>query len=274
VIFKKLLTRRSKKSSEVKRFLKPYPNDFTFKCDNSISLLKKAKGDSEKILASQAEQLFLDSIEWINNGLEIELESFLKLIQAIKIYVPGDFWLEGNPFRVDYDLYTEGIRDTRFFLVEGNQGFLLDLVGMGVDGQHLFCCIIQDHQKEISSETVEKALTLFLNNKVAIECEHWYQAAIPGHPLIELIRHDLLTKKQLEAVFRYTNTLKGQNLKQLKSLVRLYLAKSDNVPVACLSELAKDSDTVWGWVDLEGNVKSESESIALSATFTLQHLTG
>jgi hypothetical protein len=274
VIFKKLLTRRNKESSEVKQYLKPYPNDFTVKCDNSISLLKKAKGDSEKILASQAEQLFLDSIDWINNGLEIELESFLKLIQAIKIYVPGDFWLEGNPFRVDYDLYSEGIRDTRFFLVEGNQGFLLDLVGMGVDGQHLFCCIIQDHQKEVSPETVEKALTLFLNNKVAIECEHWYEAAIPGHPLIELIRHDLLTKRQLEAVFHYTNTLKGQNLKQLKSLVRLYLAKSDQVPVACLTVLAKDSETVWGWVDLEGNVKSESESIALSATFTLQHLPG
>ena len=274
MIFKKLLTRRSKKSTEVKQYLKPYPNDFTVKCDNSISLLKKAKDDSEKILASQAEQLFLDSIDWINNGLEIELESFLKLIQAIKIYVPGDFWLEGNPFRVDYDLYSEGIRDTRFFLVEGNQGFLLDLVSMGVDGQHLFCCIIQDHQKEVSPETVEKALTLFLNNKVAIECEHWYEAAIPGHPLIELIRHDLLTKKQLEAVFHYTNTLKGQNLKQLRSLVRLYLAKSKQVPVACLNELAKDSETVWGWVDLDGNVRSESESIALSATFTLQQLTG
>jgi hypothetical protein len=61
VIFKKLLTRRNKESSEVKQYLKPYPNDFTVKCDNSISLLKKAKGDSEKILASQAEQLAKDS---------------------------------------------------------------------------------------------------------------------------------------------------------------------------------------------------------------------
>lgn len=273
MIFKKLLTRRSTKSNEVKRYLKPYPIDFTVKCDDAISLLKKAKGNSEKISASQAEQLFLDSIDWINNGLEIELESFLKLIQAIKIYVPGDFWLEGNPFRVDYDLYSEGIRDTRFFLVERNQKFVLDLVGIGEDGQHLFCCIIQDHHKEVSSETVEKVLGLFLNKKVAIECEHWYAAAIPGHPLIELIRHDLLTKKQLEAVFHYTKTLKGQDLKQLRSLVRLYLAKSELVPVAFLDELAKDSETVWGWVDLEGNVKSESESIALSATSTLQHLT-
>jgi hypothetical protein len=41
----------------------------------------------------------------------------------------------------------------------------------------------------------------------------------------------------------------------------------------CLKKLAKDSEKVWGWVDMDGNVNSEEESIADSAKFTLEHLT-
>lgn len=273
MIFKKLFTRQSSKSNEVKPYLTPYPVDFGIQCDESISLLKKAKGDSEKILDSQAEQLFLDSIEWINNGIEIELEPFLKLIQAIKSYIPGDLWVEGNPFRIDYDLYSEGIKETQFFSAQGNQGFIISLINMGEDGQHLFCCIIQDHHKEISTETVEKALTLLLDKKVAIECQHWHETVIPGHPLIELISHNLLNGQQLESVFLYSNTLKKLDTKHLRSLIRLCLAKSVRVPVECLNELAKDPENVWGWVDLDGNVNSEAESIANSAKLTLEHLT-
>ena len=273
MIFKKLLTRRGKKSSEVKRYLKPYPNDFAVKCDDSISLLKKAKGNSEKILDSQAEQLFLDSIEWINNGLEIDLESFLELIQAIQKYIPGDNWLEGNPFRVHYDLYSEGIRNASFFLDDRNQEFFANLVGMGVDGQHLACCVIQDCHEEIPPETIGMIFASLLKRKVAIECEHWHETVIPGHPLIELIRNDLLSEQQLKAVFDYSENLKGKEVRHFRSRLRLYLAKSEQVPMDCLKKLAKDSEKVWGWVDMDGNVNSEEESIADSARFTLEHLT-
>ena len=59
----------------------------------------------------------------------------------------------------------------------------------------------------------------------------------------------------------------------MRSLLRLYLAKSGEVPMDCLKKLAKDSEKVWGWVDMDGNVNSEEESIADSAKFTLEHLT-
>jgi hypothetical protein len=273
VIFKKLLTRRSTKSTEIKQYLKPFPVDFGIQCDESISLLKKAKGNSEKILDSQAEQLFLDSIEWINNGLEIDLESFLRLIQAIQKYIPGDNWVEGNPFRVHYDLYSEGIRNSSFFLDDRNQEFLSNLVGMGVDGQHLACCVIQDCHEAISPETIGIIFASLMKMKVATECEHWHETVIPGHPLIELIRNDLLSEQQLKTVFEYSENLKGKEVKHLRSLLRLYLAKSGQVPMDCLKKLAKDSEKVWGWVDMDGNVNSEEESIADSAKVTLEHLT-
>jgi hypothetical protein len=66
---------------------------------------------------------------------------------------------------------------------------------------------------------------------------------------------------------------KLKEVKHLRSLLRLYLAKSEQVPMDCLKKLAKDSEKVWGWVDMDGNVNSEDESIADSAKVTLEHLT-
>lgn len=182
-------------------------------------------------------------------------------------------WLEGNPFRVDYDLYSEGIRNASFFLDDRNQEFLSNLVGMGIDGQHLACCVIQDCHEAISPETIGIIFASLMKMKVATECEHWHETAIPGHPLIELIRNDLLSEQQLKSVYDYSENLKGKEVRHLRSLLRLYLAKSGEVPMDCLKKLAKDSEKVWGWVDMDGNVNSEEESIADSARFTLEHLT-
>jgi hypothetical protein len=270
-IFKKFSSRGTPSASQSK--MKTYPDDYKFLCDEAIRFLKTSKGVPDKILESNAEGLFLDSIQWINGEIEIDLESFLKLIQAIQKYIPGDNWLEGNPFRVHYDLYSEGIRNSSFFLDDRNQEFLSNLVGMGVDGQHLACCVIQDCHEAISPETIGMIFASLIKRKVAIECEHWHETVIPGHPLIELIRNDLLSEQQLKTIFDYSENLKGKEVKHLRSLLRLYLAKSGQVPMDCLKKLAKDSEKVWGWVDMDGNVNSEEESIADSAKVTLEHLT-
>ena len=270
-IFKMFSSRGNLSASQSK--IKAYPDDYKFLCDEAIRALKTSKGVPDKIFESNTEDLFLDSIQWINSEIEIDLESFLRLIQAIQQYIPGDNWLEGNPFRVHYDLYSEGITNASFFLDDRNQEFLSNLVGMGVDGQHLACCVIQDCHEEISPETIGMIFASLIKRKVAIECEHWHETVIPGHPFIELIRNDLLSEQQLKAVFDYSENLKGKEARHLRSLLRLYLAKSEQVPMDCLKKLAKDSEKVWGWVDMDGNVNSEEESIADSAKFTLEHLT-
>lgn len=270
-IFKMFSSRGNSSASQSK--IKAYPDNYRFLCDEAITSLKTSKGVPEKIFESNAEDLFLDSIQWVNDNIKIDLDSFLRLIQAIQKYIPGDNWLEGNPFRVHYDLYSEGIRNASFFLDDRNQEFFANLVGMGVDGQHLACCVIQDCHEEISPETIGVIFASLIKMRVAVECEHWHETVIPGHPLIELIRNDLLSEQQLRAVFDYSENLKGKEVRHLRSLLRLYLAKSEQVPMDCLKKLAKDSEQVWGWVDMDGNVNSEEESIADSARFTLEHLT-
>lgn len=270
-IFKKFSSRGNPSASQSK--IRAYPDDYKFLCDEAIRSLKTSRGVPDKIFESNTEDLFLDSIQWINGEIEIDLDSFLRLIQAIQQYIPGDNWLEGNPFRVHYDLYSEGITNASFFLDDRNREFLAKLVGMGVDGQHLACCVIQDCHEEISPETIGMIFASLIKRKTAIECEHWHETVIPGHPLIELIRNDLLSEQQLKAIFDYSENLKGKEVKHLRSLLRLYLAKSGEVPMDCLKKLAKDSEKVWGWVDMDGNVNSEEESIADSAKFTLEHLT-
>jgi len=245
-----------------KRVVPEYPGDYSEQCLLITRKLKAGKRDYDEIEESGAEELFSNSIEWIDAGLDINLESFLQLIKAIRTFIPSDCWREGNGFRSDYDLYIEGITNKEFFLNSRSSEFLLDQISIGEDGHHLACLLLSDFGNDLSEEFVASMLESLLSLKKIYECEHiqaapthWEAARdllISGSPFIELIRSQRLNGSQLLKVYEHI-LLKKRNVSiTLISTIELYLAMNPATPEVLLSKLSKSKAKAWGWIEVDG----------------------
>lgn len=235
-----------------------YPNDYKAKCDSSIQQLKAAKGDFDLIQSSQAEELFFNSINWINKGIQVDLVALLKLIKAIKRYIPSDCWVEGNEFCLHHDFE---VTNKEFFLNPDNQKFLMELVGMGEDGSHFACCILASSASQLSSEFSDNLLEILLASKRLYECTHiqeppahWNSSRdleISGSPFIELVRTNRLNESQLVDIYSFVESKRKDVSSTLVSTLESYLAANSHSPSSLLEKFARSQETAWIWMETD-----------------------
>jgi hypothetical protein len=223
----------------------PYPPDYRLKCSEVITGLRASKGDYDSVLETGAEDLFLKSIQWINDGVEVDLVSLLKLIKTIKKFVPADSWIESNAFRVHYDV---DIKNRDFILDQKNSDFLLTLVSLGEDGHHFACNLLVEFKEELALTFIADLLDVLTQDAEVFECEHWQRTPVLGSPFIELIRTHRLSTAQLARIYEYVTSEKSAVSQYLISTIELYLSNNPLTPLGLLKKFAKNQDAVWAWV--------------------------
>ena len=225
-----------------------YPVDYGLQCTLAIKGLKVSKGDFHAVQESGAEELFLNSIQWINDGVEIDLKSLLKLIKAIKKYVPGDSWIEANEFRVHHDV---DIVSREFILDPQNSDFLLELVGLGVDGHHFACNLLLAFKDELSLKFLADLIEVLMQSAEVVQCEHWQRTSVLGSPFIELIRTGRLSTGQLTRIYEFITANKNAVPQYLISTIELYLSNNSQTSPKLVEKFTKNEDLVWAWVAVD-----------------------
>ena len=232
-------------TSSLQAVRSPYPDDYSAQCAEAIKRLKASKGDYDSILETGVEELFLNSIQWINDGVEVDLVSLLKLIKAIKKYVPADSWIESNAFRVHYDV---DIRNRDFILDPKHSEFLLDLVSLGEDGNHFACNLLVGFKEELTLTFIADLLDVLTASSEVFQCEHWQLTQVVGSPFIELVRTHRLSTAQLTRIYEFVTSKEKAVPQYLVSTIELYLSNNPQTSVTLLKKFAKNQDSVWAWV--------------------------
>ena len=225
-----------------------YPADYSEQCTLAIKGLKVSKGDFDAVQESGAEELFLNSIQWINDGIEIDLKSLLKLIKAIKKYVPGDSWIEANEFRVHHDV---DIVNREFILDPQNSDFLLELIGLGADGHHFACNLLLVFKDELSLKFLGDLIEVLMQSAEVVQCEHWQRTPVLGSPFIELIRTGRLSTGQLTRIYELVTAKKNAVPQYLISTIELYLSNNSQTSTTLVEKFTKNEDLVWAWVAVD-----------------------
>jgi hypothetical protein len=225
-----------------------YPADYGLQCTLAIKGLKVSKGDYDAIQETGVEELFQNSIQWINDGVEIDLDSLLKLIKAIRKYVPGDSWIEANEFRVHHDV---DIVNREFILDSQNSDFLLELIGIGVDGHHFACNLLLAFEDELSLKFLADLIEVLILSGEVVECEHWQRTPVLGSPFIELIRTGRLSTGQLTRIYEFVTAKKIAVPQYLISTIELYLSNNSQTPTNLVKKFTKNKDLVWAWVSVD-----------------------
>jgi hypothetical protein len=224
-----------------------FPADYSAQCTEAINGLKASKGGYDSVLETGAEELFLNSIQWINDGVEVDLVSLLKLIKVIKKYIPADSWIESNAFRVHYDV---DLQNRDFILDPKNSDFLLELVSLGADGHHFACNLLVEFKEELTLTFIANLLDVLTQSSEVFQCEHWQRTPVLGSPFIELIRTHRLSTAQLTRIYEFITSKDAAVSQYLVSTVELYLSNNPQTSVTLLKKFAKNQDTVWSWVTI------------------------
>ena len=225
-----------------------YPADYSEQCADAIKGLKVSKGDFDAVQESGAEELFLNSIQWINDGVEIDLKSLLNLIKAIRKYVPEDSWIEANEFRVHHDV---DIVNREFILDPQNSDFLLELIGLGADGHHFACNLLLVFKDELSLKFLADLIEVLMQSAEVVQCEHWQRTSVLGSPIIELIRTGRLSTGQLTRIYEFVTAKKNAVPQYLISTIELYLSNNSQTSTTLVEKFTKNQDLVWAWVAVD-----------------------
>ena len=226
----------------------PYPSDYGTQCTLAIKGLKVSKGEYDAVQETGAEELFQNSLQWINEGVEIDLNSLLKLIKAIKKFVPGDSWVEANEFRVYYDV---DIENRSFILNPTNSDFLLELIALGEDGHHFACNLLVAFKEDLPLKFIADLIEVLTQGPEVYQCEHWQRTPVLGSPFIELIRTDRLSTAQLNRIYEFVTTKKIAVPQSLISTIELYLSNNPQTSINLVKKFTKNQDDVWAWVTVE-----------------------
>jgi len=236
----------------------PFPEDYTQESQVIIKALKEFGKKEDEETIDLVYDFYLNTIEWIDRDESVDFDSFFNVIVAIKKYMPD--WIDGNGFRIDHDIYSEGISNKEFFSASENEGFLLKLIAFGSDGSHLACILLSEHGDELPQRFIDQILQILLGQKVPHICDHiqeppthWNSAGdvlTNGSALIELVRTHRLTTPQLKRVIEYLESNKGINKQDLADY-NFYLALCPSTPLKYLTKLLSDQTLAWGWVQTE-----------------------
>jgi hypothetical protein len=235
-----------------------FPEDYAQQAQAIIKVLKEFEKNENEETIDLVYDFYLNTISWIDREEPVNFDSFFSVIVAIKKNMPD--WIDGNGFRIDHDIYSEGIENKDFFLVSENEEFLLKLITFGPDGSHLACILLSEHGDELPQSFIDQILETILGQKVLHICDHiqdtpayWDSLGdlqINGSALVELIKTHRLTAPQINKVITYLESNKAISKHDLADC-NFYLALCPTTPTRYLTRLQSDQTLSWGWIETE-----------------------
>jgi hypothetical protein len=235
-----------------------FPDDYAQEAQAIINALKEFKKNEDEETIDLVYDFYLNTISWIDSGELVDLDDFFKVIVSIKKNMPD--WIDGNGFRIDNEIYSEGIEDKEFFFAAENEDFLIKLIAYGPDGSHLACILLSEHGDELPQGFIDRILETILAQKMLHICHHiqgtpahWNSLGdleISGSALVELIRTHRLTAPQINKVITYLESNKTLSKSDLADC-NFYLALCPSTPTKYLTRLQSDQTLAWGWIEAE-----------------------
>ena len=264
-VFKHFFGRRPAKSVPSPRVITPFPEDYPGEVRRIINLVQSYDENMSESEVDCVRDFYFDSIDWINSGEELDLDSFYQLIVNIMKYMRSEVSTDGgNDFRLDHELYVEGVQDKNFFLDPKNESFLLRIIALGPEADHFLCELIYDLTKELNQSFIDQSLDILLMRSTLNDCNHvgnWTE--ISGNVIAEFIQSDRLSASQIGRVIKFLETI-SKNLEQWQlDTCKFQLAQNSQTPAEYLLELTKEQGNKFGWVK-DGNDSGEWVEISLS----------
>jgi hypothetical protein len=247
------------------RVIAPFPDDYAAEAKSMVRLIRSYSDETTEEEIESVNEFFFNTTNWIDHGHDVNLDSFYDLITAIMKYMPSEVATDGgNDFRLDHELYGEGVQNKSFFLDSKNEDFLLKLISLGPEADHFLCEILNDLTKELSQSFIDRSLEILLKRKTLNDCNHvagWTE--ISGNVIAEFIQTNRLSELQVNQVIRFlqkiSKTLESWQLDTCK----FQLAQSPQTPSDYLLELSQDQTIKFGWVK-----ENDDEGEWLEASFS------
>lgn len=273
-LFKKFFKKKNEgvKPAQV-RVITPFPEDYAGEVKRILKVIQEYDHNMSEEEIEQVRSFYFDSIDWINSGESLDLDSFYQLIVDIIKYMPSEVSTDGgNDFRLENELYWEGVRDKEFFLEPKNEKFLLKIVALGPEADHLLCEILSDLAQDLDQNFLDQCLEIIFKRSTLNDCTHFARwAEVSGNVLAELISANRFSEAQLEKVYKFLDSISANLESWQINECRFQLAQNAKTPLKILQELAQDQSIHFGYVkdDNQGGEWVETE-IAMLALRNLQ----
>jgi hypothetical protein len=247
------------------RVIAPFPDDYAAEAKNMVRLIRSYSDETTEEEIESVNEFFFNTTNWIDHGHDVNLDSFYDLIAAIMKYMPSEVATDGgNDFRLDHELYGEGVQNKSFFLDSKNEDFLLKLIALGPEADHFLCEILYDLTKELSQSFIDRSLEILLKRTTLNDCNHvagWTE--ISGNVIAELIQTNRLSESQINRVIRFLQKISKTLESWQSDTCKFQLAQSPQTPSDYLLELSQDQTIKFGWVK-----ENDDEGEWLEASFS------
>lgn len=249
-VFKQFFGRKPAKSVPVPRVITPFPEDYPGEVRRIIKLVQSYDEEMSESEVDCVRDFYFDSIDWINSGEELDLDSFYQLIVNIMEHMRSEVSTDGgNDFRLDHELYVEGVQDKNFFLDAKNESFLLRIIALGPEADHFLCELTYDLAKELNQSFIDQSLDILLMRSSLNDCNHvggWTE--VSGNVMAEIIQSDRLSASQIGRVIKFLERI-SKNLEQWQlDACKFQLAQNSQTPSDYLLKLTQEQGNKFGWV--------------------------
>lgn len=232
------------------RVIAPFPDDYAAEAKNMVRLIRSYSDETTDEEIESVNEFFFNTTNWIDHGHDVNLDSFYDLIAAIMKYLPSEVATDGgNDFRLDHELYGEGVQNKSFFLDSKNEDFLLKLISLGPEADHFLCEILYDLTKELSQSFIDRSLEILLKRTTLNDCNHvagWTE--ISGNVIAEFIQTNRLSESQVNQVIKFLQKISKTLESWQLDICKFQLAQNPQTPSDYLLELSQDQTIKFGWV--------------------------
>lgn len=261
------------------RVIAPFPDDYAAEVKSMVKLIRSYSDETTEEEIESVNEFFFNTTNWIDNGHDVNLDSFYDLIVAIMRYMPSEVSTDGgNDFRLDHDLYFEGIQNSEFFSSPQNETFLLKLIAIGPESDHFLCCLITEMGSKLSQSFIDLSFETVMKRSTLNDCNHiqdWPSKynfnsciEVSGNVIAEFIRSNYLSELQIAKVIKFLGKIGD---KWQIQTCDFYLAQSAQTPLDYLEKLAQNHYTAFCWVRDENDEWDFIEtSISALATKNLE----
>jgi hypothetical protein len=238
------------------RVIAPFPDDYAAEAKNMVRLIRSYSDETTEEEIESVNEFFFNTTNWIDHGHDVNLDSFFDLIAAIMKYMPSEVATDGgNDFRLDHELYFEGIQNSEFFSNPQNQTFLLKLIAIGPEADHFLCCLITEIGSKLSQSFIDLSLETVMKRSTLNDCHHIHgwppkynfnsSIEVSGNVIAEFIRANCLSELQIAKVIQFLDKIGD---KWQIQTCNFYLAQSPQTSLDYLLKLVQNHATDYCWV--------------------------
>jgi hypothetical protein len=236
-----------------------FPEDYASEVKTMIELIQSYSDETTEEEIESVNEFYFNTIDWINENEDLNLESFYDLIVAIMKYMRSEVSTDqGNDFRLDHELYVEGVQDKNFFVDPKNEAFLLRIIALGPEADHFLCCLLSELRSRLSQSFIDLSFEIVTKRSTLNDCEHiqdWpakynfdSDVEVSGNVIAEFIQSDRLSESQIANVIKFLNKI-GNNLEKWQiDTCNFQLAQYSLTPTDYLATLSKNHASRYGWV--------------------------